>query len=124
MARFFHDVTFSGPFGEYTVQAVVDPASTFSIVPAPALLELGIEAVRIVRLLDEQRAVRFAQMGRVLTRVDGVEDLTPVLFGEAGLPTVLGSLSLTMLLLQADEANERLVPLEARAPAGFVAPER
>jgi hypothetical protein len=120
MAPFFHEVTFSGPFGQYTVQALVDATSTFSIVPAPALLEMSIEPLRIVRIYDGGEAVRFGQVGRVLTRVDGVEDLAPVLFGEPGLPTVLGSLTLSLLLLQPDEATQTLVPLQVQAPADFV----
>src|SRR5262245_45720166 len=123
MSPFFHEVTFSGPFGAYTVQAVIDPTSTFSIVPAPALLEMGIEPMRIVRLLDDSQAVRFAQVGRTLTRIGDAEDLAPVIFGEPGLPTVVGNLTLSLLLLQADEASRTLVPLEAWAPSAFLVDE-
>ena len=110
-------MTVSGPYGAYTVDAVVDPDATFSAVPEPALLEMGIEPVRVVQLRDERGSKRFYRLGRALVTVAGVEDLAPVLFVEAGEPVVIGATTLTLLLLEPDEANQTLVQMAGRAPS-------
>jgi hypothetical protein len=78
------------------------------------LIEMGIEPVRLVRLRSEAGAVRFVKMGRALTSVAGVEDLAPVLFGEPGTPTVLGALTLAILLLEADADLKEVRPVPGR----------
>ena len=116
MSGFYHQVTFRGPYAEYTVDALVDPRATFSVVPAAALIEMGIEPARTVRL-DEGGETRFRKLGRVLTIVDGVEDMTPVLFGDAGRPAVLGGTSLAILLLEADVEAQTIGPFHAWSPS-------
>ena len=96
---FHFPITVSGPYGAYTVEAVVDPDATFTAVPEPALVEMGIEPVRVVQLRDARGSKRFYRLGRALVTVAGVEDLAPVLFIDAGEPTVIGATTLTLLLL-------------------------
>ena len=110
-------MTVSGPSGAYTVDAVVDPDATFSAVPAPAMVEMGIEPVRVVQLRDARGSKRFYRLGRALVTVAGVEDLAPVLFVEAGEPTVIGATTLALLLLEPDEANGTIVQIAGRAPS-------
>ena len=88
-------MTVSGPYGQYTIEARVDPAATLSVVPAPALIEMGIEPVRVVRLKGDSPQATFRQLGRALTTVAGQEDVTPVLFGDPGKPAVIGSTTLS-----------------------------
>jgi predicted aspartyl protease len=114
---FLYPITVSGPYGQYTIDAVVDSASTYTIVPAPALIEMGIEPVRVVQLRTPNGSMTFARIGRALTTVAGQEDISPVLFGEAGKPTVLGAATLAVLGLQADEAASEVVPAVLRMPA-------
>ncbi len=107
-------MTVSGPYGQYTVEAVVDPDATFSSVPAPALIELGIEPHRVVRLQTGDGKAHFRQLGRALTTVGEQEDVAPVLFGEPGEPAVIGATTLAILLLRWDTDAQRLLPIEAQ----------
>lgn len=107
--RFTFPITVSGPYGQYTVDAVVDPDATYSSVPSPALIEMGIEPLRLVRLKAADGQVHFRQLGRALTAVAGQEDIAPVIFGEAGEPTVLGAATLAVLMLRVDEETRRVV---------------
>src|SRR5688572_10194344 len=104
-----YPMTVSGPFGQYTVEAVVDPDATFSSVPAPALIEMGIEPVRVVRVKGDGGRAQFRQLGRALTAVGAQEDVTPVLFGDPGKPAVIGAATLTILLLRWDADDCRMV---------------
>jgi predicted aspartyl protease len=106
-------MTVSGPFGQYTTEAVVDASATFSRVPAPALIELGIEPVRTVRLKANGGAVRFGHVGRALVTVEEQEEIVPVLFGEPGTPTIIGGTTLGLLLLELDAVSGRLVSVDA-----------
>jgi len=106
-------MTVSGPFGQYTVEAVVDPGATFSSVPTPALIEMGIEPVRVVRVTGGDEQAQFRQLGRALTTVGAQEDVTPVLFGDAGQPAVIGGTTLTILLLHWDVDKCQMVAVEA-----------
>jgi predicted aspartyl protease len=114
----YYPMTVSGPFGQYTVEAVVDPTATFSTVPTPALIEMGIQPSRVVRLKAADGKVHFKQMGRALTTVGAQEDIAPVLFGEPGDPTVLGATTLSILLLRPDEASGQMLSVEAEMGSG------
>ena len=113
MLSFLYPMTISGPFGQYTVEAVVDPGATFSSVPAPALIEVGVQPHRIVRLASADGKARFGQLGRTLTTIAGVEDVTPVLFGEPDEPAVIGAVTLSILLLRVDEDSRQIVSVDA-----------
>jgi hypothetical protein len=71
MQPFSCPVTVSGPFGQYTVEALVDPRATFSSFPTPALNEVGIQLSRVVRLNAGDGNVHFRQLGRALTTLRG-----------------------------------------------------
>ena len=108
-------LTVSGPYGHYTIEAVVDPDETFTRIPAPALIELGIEPHRVARVHCADGKVQFRQLGRALTTVEGQEDVTPVLFGAPGEPAVVGATTLSILLLRWDAEAGRLVSVEAQS---------
>ena len=114
MAAPLYPITISGPFGQYTVEAVVDPDATFSSIPMPALIEMGIEAHRLVRVETPDGRPDFRQLGRALTSVGGQEDIAPVLFGDPGEPAVIGATTLTILLLRWDAATGQMLPVEAK----------
>ena len=114
MTAYLTHMTVSGPYGEYTVEARIDPEATFTTLPAPALIELGIEPHRVVRVQSDSQGAQFRQLGRALTTVGGQEDVAPVLFGEPGEPAVIGYVTLAILLLGLDTASGALIPLEAR----------
>jgi predicted aspartyl protease len=114
---FRYPITVSGPYGAYTVDALVDPDATFTAVPEPALVEMGIDPIRVVQLRDAGGSKRFYRLGRALVTVAGVEDLAPVLFVGAGEPTVIGATTLALLMLEPDEANGTVVQIVGRAPS-------
>jgi predicted aspartyl protease len=120
MTTFLYPITVSGPYGQYTVEAVVDPRAVFTSVPEPALVEMGIEPIRVVRLRDEAGTLQFRQLGRALTTVAGVEDVTPVLFGDSGAPTVLGKVSLDILLLKVDASSRQILSVDGFAPGAIL----
>jgi predicted aspartyl protease len=106
-------LTVSGPYGQYTVEAVVDPGATFTSVPAPALIELGVQPHRVVRMRSRDGKADFRQLGRALASLGTQEDIVPVLFGEPGAPAVIGATTLAILLLRWDAGTARLVAIEA-----------
>lgn len=108
-------MTVSGPYGQYTIEALVAPEASFTLIPAPALIELGIEPHRVVRVQAAHGEAQFRQLGRALTTVGGQEDVTPVLFGEPGEPPLIGAATLSVLLLRWDPDGRRLVPFEAQS---------
>jgi hypothetical protein len=79
------------------------------------MIEMGIEPVRVVQLRDAKGSKQFYRLGRALVTVAGVEDLAPVIFVEAGLPSVIGATTLSLLLLEPDEENQTLVQVAGRA---------
>ena len=95
---------------------MVDPEATFSAVPSPALVEMGIDPIRVVQLRDASGSKRFYRLGRALVTVAGVEDLAPVLFVDAGEPTVIGATTLALLMLQPDGASGTVVQITGQAP--------
>lgn len=113
MTPFLYPMTVSGPYGQYTVEALVDSDATFSSVPAPALIEMGIQPNRVVRLSSTDGKADFGQLGRALTTVAGQEDIAPVLFGEPGAPAVIGATTLSILLLEPDPDNGQMLSVVA-----------
>jgi predicted aspartyl protease len=94
------------------VDALVDTGSTFTSMPSDILVELGVEPRRQVslRLADGKSHVR--PLGRVLAELDGVEEVTFVVFGVAGSPPTIGAVTLETFLLGIDPSGKRLVPVE------------
>lgn len=109
-----YPLTVSGPYGQYTVDAIVDPEATFTTIPTPALIEMGIEPVRLVRVKTSDGQPHFRQLGRALTTVGGQEDVTPILFGDPGKPSIIGATTLAILLLRWDPAKSQMLPAEAQ----------
>ena len=113
MGTFTHPITLIGPGGQRrTVEALVDTGSTFTSVPHQVLEELGVEPRREVRLRLADGTSHVQQLGRVLVQLDGVEELTFVVFGEPESPPTIGAVTLETLLLGVDPAGKRLVPIE------------
>jgi hypothetical protein len=106
-------LTISGPYGQYTVDALVDPDATFTSIPTPALIEMGIEPLRVVRVKGDGDQAHFQQLGRALTTVGGQEDVTPILFGNPGQPSVIGATTLAILLLRWDTGARQMLPIDA-----------
>ena len=113
MGTFLHPITLIGPNDERrTVEALVDTGTTFTSMPRELLQELGVEPRRDVRLRLADGRTHLQQLGRVLIQLDGVEELTFVVFGEPDSPPTIGAVTLETLLLGVDPVEQRLVPVE------------
>jgi predicted aspartyl protease len=113
MGTFVHPITIIGPSGERrTVEALVDTGSTFTSIPSDMLAELGIEPRREVRLRLADGTAHTQQLGRALVQLDGLEEITFVVFGEPASPPTIGAVTLETLLLGVDPIGQRLVPVE------------
>ena len=113
MGTFFHPLTLIGPMGEReTVEALVDTGATFTTIPRETLRRLGVEPRRQVRLRLADGRSHIQDLGWVAMEIDGLEEVTPVLFGEADAPPAIGAVTLESLLLGVDPVGQRLVPVE------------
>ena len=113
MGTFTHPLTLIGPDGQrLTIEALVDTGSTFTSLPRSILADLGVEPRRDVRLRLADGTSHVQQLGRVLVQLDGVEELTFVVFGEPDSTPTIGAVTLETLLLGVDPAGQRLVPVE------------
>ncbi|MBM3924960.1 MAG: Retroviral aspartyl protease [SAR202 cluster bacterium] len=91
---------------------LVDTGATFSLVPRQYLQELGIEVVREVRFRLADESTVSMPVGRVLMRLDGLEEVVPVVFGPNNATPLLGAIAMEAFLLAPDPVNQRLVPVD------------
>jgi predicted aspartyl protease len=91
------------------VDALVDTASTYTVLPRTLLDELGVPVARSARfrLANGRRVVR--DVGRAWVRLGDREEFTLVVFGDHAL---LGAVTLEEFLLVADPIERRLVPVD------------
>ena len=92
------------------VEATVDTGAAYTTLPGRLLRELGIEPMdRRVFLLADGRRVEL-EIGRAWATIDGVSEVTLVVFGEDDAPALLGAYTLEGLALAVDPTSQRLVP--------------
>jgi predicted aspartyl protease len=113
MGTFFQPITLLSDSGvAETVDALVDTGSTFSTVPSAILERLGVRPHRTIRLRLANGQVDERQIGRVMARLDGIqEEILCVFGGPEDLPTI-GAHTLEAFLLGVDPDGQRLVPVE------------
>ena len=92
------------------VEALANTGTT-TVIPRSILTGLGI-------VPSQQQTFEHAggervqlDMAQARARVDGIETITWVIFGEDGMPPLLGSYTLTGVFLGVDPYNERLIPV-------------
>lgn len=106
------------------VTVLVDTGATYTSVPRPLLESLGIVPHgRATFVLADERQVQL-DIGRARVRVDGQDELTLVVFAEAGTEPLLGAYALEGLLLAADPVRRRLVPVPGLLKAAGARPAR
>ncbi len=90
---------------------LVDSGALYSVVPAATLRRLGIKphSTRTFILADGTEIER--KIGDATFVLDGVRGASPVIFGEAGDSTLLGTVSLESLGLSLDPIKRVLRPL-------------
>jgi len=93
------------------LEALVDTGATYATFPAALLRGLGVRphAPGVFILADGRRVER--EIGRTMIRVDGQEDMVPVVFGDAEATPLLGAVTLEILRLGVDPVSRRLIPV-------------
>jgi clan AA aspartic protease len=93
------------------VRFLVDSGAVYSVVPGATLRRLGIKphSSRSFQLADGTQIKR--QIGDALFVIDGDRAASPVIFGEKGDSTLLGTVSLESLGLMLDPIRRVLKPL-------------
>ena len=114
MGTFSVTIELSAMNGDHreTVEAMVDTETMYDFIPRPVLERLGVAVARrrSFRLANEERV--FYDMGRAQVRIDGVEEVTLVVFGDPGAMPLLGAYTLEGLGLAVDPIGQRLIPID------------
>ena len=114
MATFTIPLEVADPQGRRyeTVDVLVGSGATYTALPASVLGRLGVvpHSVRRFVLADGSRVER--GFGRGLMRIDGCEDLSPVVFGDEGAQPLLGAVTLEIFGLGIDPASQWLMPVD------------
>ena len=93
------------------VEALVDTASSDTVLPREILERLGITAVdRFAYSVADETVVEY-DVGEARLRLDGREGTTQVVFGPQGVTPLLGATTLQLFHLGADPLQGQLVPL-------------
>jgi aspartyl protease family protein len=94
-----------------TLKFLVDSGTLYSVVPGKILRRLGIKphSTRTFTLADGTEIKRW--MGDAIFAYDSSKGASPVIFGEVGDSTLLGSVSLEALGLMLDPIRRVLKPL-------------
>jgi clan AA aspartic protease len=94
-----------------TVRFLMDSGAIYSVVPGTLLRRLGIRShsTRTFTLADGSEIRR--RVGDALFLIDGERAASPVIFGQAGDSTLLGTVSLESLGFMLDPIRRRLTPL-------------
>ena len=95
------------------IEATVDTATTYSMLPNNVLNELGISPTRkgIFEKADGHREEM--DIGELRVTINGSSAISPVIFGAEDSAPLLGAVTLEILLLAVDPIGQRLVPTHA-----------
>lgn len=96
------------------VKALVDTGATFSIVPAPILDGLGVEAQRSGSFELADGSFRDYRIGETILRVEGEEVRSFVVFGDEDMQPILGAYTLEGVGLGVAPARQRLIRVPYR----------
>ena len=116
MGTFNVEIEIGDPDGQRfeRVEALVDSSATYAFLPSSLLDGLGVKPHRTMNFQRADGSLIERGFAQTWARLNGEDCIIPVIFAEDGAIPVLGSISLTTLGLEADEANERLVEVRAR----------
>ena len=92
-----------------SLRALVDPACSYSVVPATILASLGVEPQWTGLFTTSDGSRHEMPLAEVRIRVDGQERTTICVFGSPDSVPTLGSYALAGLAMVADPANRRLI---------------
>ncbi len=122
MGTFTHNITLLSTSGDAreTVEALVDTGAMFTVIPAPLLERLGIEAFDTLPVRFANGQVERWRMGQLEAELDGRRRPILCLFGSSDAPPLIGAHALEAFLLTVDPVDQKLVPKEAWLMRGSV----
>lgn len=95
------------------VELTVDTGATYTVLPARVLEELGVKAVRTVKLRLADGRVVEKPLGEIGIEIEGYKaSATPVVFGDENI-YLLGAVTMEQLGLAPDPVEKKLKPVEA-----------
>lgn len=96
------------------VEALADSGATYTVLPSALLADLGVEPheTETFELADGSLIER--GFGRIWVRLNGGEEVSPVIFGGENDAPLLGAVTLEIFRLGVDPVNNRLIPIRAR----------
>ena len=92
------------------VSALVDSGATYTFAPASLLTSLGVEPHRTMTFEMADGSLINRDFGRTWIRLNGMEEVSPVVFGDEGITPLLGAVTLEIFGMGIDPVNTRLVP--------------
>jgi len=99
-----------GPFEP--MEPYVDSGAVYTQVAASLLARLGVEVIDTAIFVTADGSRSESDIGEIVIRIDGRERRTLCVFGEEGVPPLLGAYALEAFLLGVDPVNAKLVPIE------------
>lgn len=95
------------------VELVVDTGATYTVLSARTLGELGVRAVRTIKLRLADNRVIEKPLGEIGVEIEGYRaSATPVVFGDEDIH-LLGAVTMEQLGLAPDPIEKKLKPVEA-----------
>ena len=88
----------------------MDTGSTYTAVPRELLQRLGVPVERSLPSETADGRILPVDVGETTIRLEGLQFHTPVIFAEAGEPSLLGVVSLEEAALAVDPVAGRLIP--------------
>ena len=115
MGIFSVSIEVAGPEGRRyeSVEAMVDSGATYSVLPASILKRLGVEPHSTRRFVLADGSFIRRGFGRTWMRLDGREEISPVVFRDEGAQPLLGAVTLEIFSLGIDPVNRKLIPVDA-----------
>lgn len=95
------------------MDALVDAGATFTVVPAPVIERIGVQAFRTTPVRFANGRVEEWPMAQVEAEVQGRRMPILCLFGAGDAPPLLGAHALEAFLLTVDPIERKLVPRDA-----------
>ena len=95
------------------VEGLVDTGATFSSLPTSTLSRLGVKATEVVKFELADGTLIQRPLGDAKVRVEGMEVITAVIFGDDTDSPLLGAYTLERVRLAADPHGRRLIPVRA-----------
>ena len=112
MGTFQHSIQISDLDRRQTgsIDADVNTGAAFTVLPGNFLRDLGVQPIGQKRLLLADGSRVDMDYGRAWATVEGIDEVTLVVFGRDDGPALLGAYTLEGMSLAVDPESQRLIP--------------